>query len=141
MTKFLNNLQPFGVLLLRLVLGFAMVYNGWDKVVPKGGFNGHNTFSAVDHFCHFVVSLGMPYWLGCLSVFAEFVGGIALLLGLFTRLFALLIAINMLVALVSVNIKHGYPSSAYTLALIAMATMLLLAGPGALAVDRKMGLR
>ena len=141
MTKWLNNLQPWGVLLMRLVLGAAMLYNGWDKVVPKGGFHGHNTFSAVDHFCRFVVSLGLPYWLGCVSAFAEFVGGLCLLLGLFTRFFALLIAINMLVALVTVNIHHGYSSSEYTLALITLAVMLLLTGPGTLAVDRKMGLR
>jgi putative oxidoreductase len=140
MTKWLNNLQPGGALLMRLVLGWAMLYNGWDKVVPAGGFHGHNTFSAVDHFSRFVVSLGMPYWLGAVSAFTEFAGGLCLILGLFTRLFAFLITINMLVALVSVNMRHGYNSSAYTLSLIALAVMLVFQGPGALALDRKMGL-
>lgn len=139
MTKWLNKLQPWGVLLLRLVLGWAMLYNGWDKVVPKGGFHGHNTFAAVDYFSQFVVHLGMPYWLGAVSAFTEFVGGFCLIVGLFTRLFAFLIAINMLVALITVNVHHGYTSSAYTLSLIAMAIMLLLAGPGAAALDRKLG--
>ena len=139
MTKWLNNLQPWGALLMRLILGWAMLYNGWDKVIPKGGFHGHNTFAAVDHFSQFVVHLGMPYWLGVLSCFSEFFGGLCLLLGLFTRLFAFLIAINMAVALVAVNMHHGYSGSAYTLALIALAIMLLFHGPGALAADRKLG--
>ncbi len=141
MTKWLTNLQPWGALLMRLVLGVSMLVNGWDKVVPASGFHGHNTFSALDHFCRFVVTLGLPYWLGCVSAFTEFTGGIALILGLFTRFFAFLVAINMIVALVTVNIHHGYSSSQYTLALIALAAMLLLYGPGTLALDRKLGLR
>ncbi len=141
MTKWLNNLQPWGVLLMRLVLGTAMLYNGWDKVVPPGGFHGHNTFSAVNHFSRFVAGLGLPYWLGAVSAFAEFMGGFCLLLGLFTRFFAFLIAINMFVALMTVNLHHGYNGSAYTLTLITLAVMLLFTGPGALALDRKMGLR
>ena len=141
MTKWLTNLQPWGALLMRLVLGIAMLINGWHKVVPTGGFHGHNTFSALDHFCRFVVTLGLPFWLGCLSAFTEFVGGIALLLGLFTRFFCFLIVVNMLVALVAVNIHHGYSGSQYTLSLIALAVMLLVYGPGAWALDRKLGLR
>ncbi len=140
MTKWLNNLQPWGVLLMRLVLGIAMLVNGWSKVVPAGGFHGHNTFSALDHFCRFVTTLGLPYWLGCVSAFTEFVGGIGLVFGLFTRFFAFLVVINMLVALVTVNLRHGYSGSQYTLALVVIAVMLLLSGPGALALDRRLGL-
>jgi len=140
MTKWLNSLQPWGALLMRLVLGAAMLYNGWAKVVPAGGFHGHNTFSAVDHFSRFVASLGLPYWLGAVSAFTELAGGFCLLFGLFTRLFGFLVAVNMLVALVTVNMRHGYSSSEYTLALIALAVMLLFHGGGALAIDRRMGL-
>ena len=140
MTKSLNNLQPWGTFLVRLVLGWAMLYNGWDKVVPKGGFHGHNTFAAVDTFSRFVATLGLPYWLGAVSAFTEFVGGFCLILGLFTRFFAFLVAINMLVALVTVNMRHGYNSSAYTLALVALAVVLLFQGSGKLALDRKMNL-
>ena len=34
MTRNLNNLQPFGSLLLRLVLGAALAFHGYQKVVP-----------------------------------------------------------------------------------------------------------
>ena len=139
MSKWLNSLQPLGALLLRLVLGAAMLYHGWDKVIPAGGFHGHNTFAALDHHSHFVVSLGLPYWLGCVSALTEFVGGILLILGLLTRFTAFMAAGNMLVAILFVNIHHGYSGSEYSLALFAIALMLMFYGAGTMALDRKIG--
>ena len=140
MSKYLNNLQPVSLLLLRLALGTAMLYNGWHKVIPAGGFHGNNTFTALQHWNVFILHLGMPAWLGTISALTEFLGGIALLLGLFTRFFALLVAINMLVAIAKVNIHHGYDGSAYSIALVAMALVLLSFGGGTLALDRRLGM-
>ena len=140
MTRWLNSLQPYGVVLLRLVLGAAMIYNSWRKVYPTGGFNGHNTFSAEQHFYQFVASLGLPNWLAYVSIFTEFVGGICLLAGLFVRFFGLLVAINMLMAIATVNRHHGYAGSEYSIALAALAVMLLLTGPGTMALDGRLGL-
>jgi putative oxidoreductase len=139
MSKSLNSLQPWGAFLLRLVLGIAMVYHGYDKVIPAGGFHGGNTFSALNHHSHFVASLGLPYWLGYVSALTEFVGGILLILGLLTRFAAFLVAINMLIALILVNRHHGYAGSEYSLALFAIAVMLIFTGAGAVALDRKIG--
>jgi putative oxidoreductase len=139
MSKSLNNLQPWGALILRIVLGVAMIYHGYDKVVPKGGFHGGNAFSALEHHSHYVASLGLPYWLGIVSALTEFAGGILILIGLFTRFAAFLISINMLVALAMVNRHHGYSGSEYSLALFAIALMLFFYGAGAAAVDRKLG--
>ena len=140
MSKWLSNMQPWGATILRLVLGVSMVYHGWDKVIPSGGLHAHNNFSALDHFAHFVVTLGLPYWLGYVSALTELVGGILLVLGLLTRLAAFMVACNMLVALLWVNIHKGYAGSEYSLALIAIALMVLFHGPGKLALDRKIGL-
>ena len=139
MSKSLNNLQPWGALFLRLVLGTAMLYHGWSKVIPAGGFHGGNAFSAIERHSHYVASLGLPYWLGIVSALTEFVGGALLLLGLFTRFAALLVAVNMLVALVMVNRHHGYGGSEYSLALLVIALMLLFYGAGICALDRKLG--
>jgi putative oxidoreductase len=139
MSKWLNSLQPWGAFLLRLVLGVAMVYHGYSKVIPAGGFHGSNTFSALDHHGHFVVGLGLPYWLGYVSALTEFLGGLLILFGLFTRFAAFMVAGNMLVALLLVNRHHGYSGSEYSLALFVIATMLLCFGAGALALDRKIG--
>ncbi len=140
MIRWLNGFQPWGVWLLRIVLGAAMLYNGWDKVYPAGGFNGHNTLAAEEHFCHYIAGMGLPYWLGYVSAFAEVAGGICMILGLFVRFFGLLIAGNMLIAIALVNRHHGYTGSEYSIALTAIATMLLLTGPGRLALDRRLGI-
>lgn len=140
MTRFLNNLQPWGALLLRLVLGCAMIYHGYHKVIPAGGIGSHNVFSALQHHAHFVASLGVPSWLGYCSALTEFFGGILILLGLLTRLAAFLVSANMLVALVAVDLRHGYANSEYALALFVIAVMLFFYGSGAVALDRKIGL-
>lgn len=139
MLKSLDNLQPWGAFFLRLVLGTAMIYHGWNKVIPHGGFHGGNTFSALEHHSHFVASLGLPYWLGIVSALTEFLGGILVLLGLLTRLAAFLITINMLVAIIMVNRHHGYAGSEYSLALLVIALMLFFYGAGACSMDRKLG--
>ena len=121
-----------------------MVYNSWSKVLPADGvlhaFRHHHLLDSVEHFNDYVVSLHLPRWLGYLSTLTEFVGGIFLVLGLLTRFWALMVTINMLVALVMVNLHHGYSGSEYTLALIAMALMLVTAGSGSFSLDRRFGI-
>jgi putative oxidoreductase len=139
MSKSLSNLQPWGAFLMRLVLGLAMICHGYTKVVPSGGFHRGNTFAALEHFAHYVGSLGLPYWLGYVSALTEFLGGILILLGLLTRFAAFMIACNMAVALALVTRHHGYTGSEYGLALFVIALMLLFYGAGNVAVDRKIG--
>jgi putative oxidoreductase len=130
MTKWLNSLQPFGALLMRLALGASMAVHGYGKVVPHGALN---------HYAHYIASLGIPYWLGYVSAYTEFVGGMLLILGLLTRLAAALIAINMLVAFFFVGIHQGFGIYNYILALAALGIMLTFYGAGVLALDRKIG--
>ncbi len=130
MTKWLNSLQPLGALLMRLALALSMTVHGYQKVVPHGGLH---------HFAHYVASLGLPYWLGYVSAFTEFIGGILLVVGLLTRLVAALVAVNMLVAFATVGIHQGFGIYNYILALAVLAIMLVFYGAGALALDRKIG--
>jgi len=139
MFKSLDNLQPWGAFFLRLVLGAAMIYHGYDKVIPHGGFHGANAFSAIEHHSRHVTSLGLPYWMGVVSALTEFAGGILILLGLFTRFTAFLISINMLVAVALVTRHQGYAGSEYALALLVIALMLFFFGAGACALDRRLG--
>jgi len=138
--KTLNNLQPWGAFLLRLVLGVAMISHGYSKVVPTGGLGHGHLSSAMDHFAGYVSGFGLPSWLGYVSALTEFVGGILVLIGLLTRFAALMIAINMIFAIVLVNRHHGYAGSEYSLALLVIALMLAFYGAGNLALDRRLGL-
>ncbi len=139
MRRWLDDLQPWGALLLRLVLGVAMIHHGFSKVIPAHGFQ-HTPLSAMDQFSHFVASLGIPPWFGYVSALTEFLGGILLILGLLVRFAAFMITVNLLVAFFAVDLHRGYAASEYVLALIAIAVMLLFNGAGALAVDRRLGL-
>jgi putative oxidoreductase len=130
MTKWLNSLQPFGALLMRLALGVSMAVHGYEKVIPHGALN---------HYAHYIASLGIPFWVGYISAYTEFAGGILLILGLLTRFAAAMVAINMLVAFFYVGIHQGFGIYNYILALAALGIMLTFSGAGALAIDRKVG--
>ena len=139
MTRWLNGMQPWGIFFVRLVLGFAMLYHGWPKVIPAGGPFHHHPTAAIDHYTHFVSGLGLPPWLGYVSALTEFIGGALLILGFFTRFAAFMVTINMAVAIIFVDMHHGYVASEYAIALLAMAVLTLLTGAGAIAMDRKIG--
>ncbi len=118
----LNRLQPLALLLLRLVLGAIMIAHGYHKVF--GGFH---------HHMETVGSLGLPAWLAYLSAGTEFFGGIAVVLGLFTRFFSLAIVIEMAIAIWKVHFKNGLTGTGgyeFPLALAATAFALLCYGGG-----------
>jgi len=82
----------------------------------------------------------MPGFLQLLAALAEFGGGIALMLGFFTRLGALGIAITMAVAIFTAHagdpfVAQGKRSFESAALYLAAASMLLLGGPGAYSVD------
>jgi putative oxidoreductase len=128
MSSWLNKFQPCGALVLRIVLAVSLLHYGYQKV---------SSHAALAGFAHHVSQLGLPYWLGYVSAFTEVVGGIMMILGLFTRFFAFLIAINMLTALFTVAIHRDFQSANYVIALAAIAIMLLFYGAGTWALDRK----
>jgi putative oxidoreductase len=116
-----------------------MIVHGYPKIVPAGGFHRGNATAALDLYEHFIIKLGLPPWLAYVSAFTEFAGGLFLILGLFTRFISFLVAVDMLAAIATVTIHKGYSGSEYPLALAAIALMLLFAGPGKAALDRKIG--
>lgn len=116
-----------------------MLYHGWSKVIPGGGFHG-NLMAPLDHWAHFVEGLGLPRWLGYVSALTEFLGGIFLILGFLTRFCAFMVMLNMLVALFRLNIHKGYSGAEYSISLAAMAFLILLTGAGKAALDRRLGL-
>ena len=86
--RFLDRLQPLALLALRLALGVIMIAHGYHKI-----------FVGMSHHVETVRHLGLPGWMAYPSAGAEFFGGILVLLGLLTRIAALGILINMLVAI------------------------------------------
>ena len=140
MIRALTRLQPWALFLIRLAVGMSMVYHSHDKVFTAESFHSGHYLAPMQNFNQFVVHLGMPAWLGYISTLTEFIGGILLVLGLLTRFAAFMIAGNMVVAIITVNVKHGYAGSEYSLALVVMSLMLVVAGSGAFSLDRRLGI-
>jgi putative oxidoreductase len=119
---FLNRLQPFALLVMRLVLGAIMIAHGYHKV--WGGFH---------HHMDMVGSIGLPRAMAYLSAGTEFFGGIAIILGLFTRFFSLAFFIEMGIAIWKVHFKNGLTGPGgyeFPLALATIAFGLLCFGGG-----------
>lgn len=131
--RYLDRLQPLALLALRLALGVIMTAHGYSKV-----------FGGLHHHAQFVASLGIPAWLGYVSSFAEFLGGILLIAGFLTRPAALAICIDMAVAIGKVHWKNGLIGAnrsgyEFPLALAVIAFALIFYGAGPIAVDHIFG--
>ncbi len=122
----------FGIAILRIVTGLIFFMHGWQKFTGEGGLDGTSGFLG---------SLGIPapYFMAILLIATELIGGIMLILGLFTRYVAVAEAIAMVVALVTVHLDKGFFSQnggyEYVLALIGASLALVLLGSGSLALD------
>jgi putative oxidoreductase len=125
--RYLDRLQPLALLVMRLALGAVLFVHGYHKV-----------FGGLHHHADFVAGLGLPRWSAYLSAFAEFLGGLLVMLGLFTRAAAFAICTDLCVAIAKVNFHNGMMGNGgyeFPLALAALAFGLIFFGGGPIAFD------
>ena len=124
----LLNYSFFAPLILRVILGLVFVVHGYPKL-----FGGK--FGETAGFFESVGIRPAKFWAFIVGV-VEFFGGIALILGFATQLVALLLAINMLVAIWKVKFRGGFANGyEFDLVLLIIALSLMLTGAGAYAID------
>ena len=131
-----SDLRDKGIALLRIVVGGIFVAHGAQKLFAFG----------IPGLAGFMGQIGVPFPLvsAVAVTAAEFLGGLALVAGLFTRWAALPIAFSMLVAAVTVHLKAGFflPNGVeYVLTLFAATVGLSLTGSGAFSIDRVLARR
>jgi putative oxidoreductase len=131
------QLTDAALLLVRLIVGIIMAAHGWQKLTVFGPANFGQGLAQS--------GVPLPIFMGYVVTFTEFIGGILLIVGLLSRLAALLLTINLTVAILLVNVHVGFFSSTsgtgveLPLALIAGFLAILLAGPGRLSLDYLLG--
>jgi putative oxidoreductase len=119
-----------GPLVMRLIVGYVFMLTGWGKL--------NNLPQMIQNFTEW--GIPFPKILTPFVSGVEFFGGILLILGLFTRIPAAMLAVVMLVAIKSAKWENvdsletllGFEEMTYFAAFLWLA----IAGPGAVSLDR-----
>ncbi|MFC0273488.1 DoxX family protein [Metabacillus herbersteinensis] len=127
------NKNEVGIVVLRVVLGLIFFVHGLTKF--QGGIN--NTVGFFD-------SIGIPGFMAYVVALIELIGGIALILGIGTRIVSVLFAVIMLGAIATVKFPVGLLGNGQMagyeldLALLAMSIYLVFANKSAFSLDNKL---
>ena len=133
-------MQPYGLAVLRLVIGGIFVAHGAQKLFGVWGGGGLEGTAAF--FGQIGLTPSMPLAAG-VGV-TEFAGGLLLVAGAFTVAVSAALALVMTVAIWAVHLQHGFFLSTpgaqglgyeFNLALIGALVCLMLSGAGAVSVD------
>jgi putative oxidoreductase len=123
----------FAPVLVRVIVGVVGAVHGWPKMKDLGAFIAN------------VEKLGIPLApvFGTAAALSEFLGGIALILGLFGRWAGFFFACTMAVAVFKVHGANGFLSKGngyeYPLVLLVASISIVLSGSGPLSIDRLLG--
>lgn len=133
-----------GLLILRLGVGIIFLYHGWPKLNPNSMMKGTAGFGAGLK----QMGVPLPTFFAWVVALLETVGAVLLIVGLGTRVLAILFAITMVVAIFVAKrraMKVGFSAQQATgwefdFAMFAGALTLLFTGAGSIALDSVVGL-
>jgi putative oxidoreductase len=127
--------------LLRLALAVIFFAHGAQKML--GLFGGVGYAATMDYFTH---SLRIPTVFALLAILAEFLGGLGLFFGLFSKIAAFGIAAEMMVAMFLIHIHNGFfmnwtgtqsgEGFEFHILAICAAITIMVRGAGAWSFDR-----
>ncbi len=122
----------WGLLVLRVVVGAIFVAHGAQKIFEYTLPGTTQSFAGM--------GVPLPEIAAPVVAFVELIGGGMLVVGLFTRLAGILLAVDMVVALVLVHLPAGLWAAEggyeFVAVLAAAALALAFAGAGRFSVDR-----
>src|ERR1700676_2234738 len=139
--KLISTDNDSATAVLRFVLGVIFFAHGAQKML--GWFGGYGFSGAMGFFTDV---MHIPVLFAFLAIVAEFFGGLGLILGFLTRIAALGIFSNMIVAIAMVHHQFGFfmnwtgtqkgEGYEYHLLVLAVTVFLMIGGAGAYSVDR-----
>jgi len=122
--------QSWGITILRVVTGIVFLAHGWQKLFGMGFHGVAGFFGAI--------GIPLPAVAAVIVTLVEFLGGIALIIGLLTRWAAALNGFDMVVAILVVHLKNGFLKPGgfeHPLIMLAACIALVMLGPGTASVD------
>lgn len=126
--KPLASLSDFALLTTRLLSGIFLIHGVWDNIVDPARMN---------EFIHFLTAIGFaaPTFMAPLSVYAQFLIGLALIAGLLTRWAGLLLAFNFLIGLIMAHWDQSLREQWPAAVLIALGLLFATIGAGKISLD------
>ena len=134
---FLDRYRDAGLLLLRIGIGAVYIFaHGLSKITGGPAF-----WEQLGGAAGAVGLTFLPTFWGFMAAFAEFFGGILLVLGLFFRPAAILMCLTMIVATIghATGVIPGGPFHPLKMAILFFS--LILIGPGRYSFDEQYGRR
>jgi len=127
----LARFGDLGLLLLRLVTGAFLIYQSHDNIISA---------ARMDEFRKFLTQFGFPAVdvLAPLCVWAQFLCGIAFVLGLLTRWAGLVTVFVFLVAVYMVHWPQDFNGWWPALILVFLGILFATEGPGRYSVDARL---
>jgi uncharacterized membrane protein YphA (DoxX/SURF4 family) len=129
----MNRLAPYAAFFMRLAVGGVFLRHGITKY--------HTGVAGVAGFLHTDPAMQwipFPTALAVYLIVVETIGAVCVLLGIFTRFWATCMAVNMLVAIFTVQLRHGTPFELEALLLAGSVTLMALGdGPLSIAIGLK----
>ena len=121
---YMKTAFSFGILSIRIMAGIVFIAHGMPKFYDvSGGFG-------------FFQSISLPSELFLPIALLEVIGGLAILLGVLTRIASLLFIIEMTGAIVFAKFSKGFVGGyEFELLLISICITLALVGPGMVSIE------
>lgn len=113
--------REIGPLLMRLFVGFVLIYGTYDNIVSWERMLEFRDFLEANGFA-------APLIAAHVSVYAQFMAGVLILLGLWTRIAAAVMVVNFIVALLMVHVGLPFSQNIAPLAMLAGCLFLLFYG-------------
>lgn len=135
LSAFYASCSEVAYALMRIVIGYILLMHGWAKIGAGAGAVAANVMAKN--------GLEPAIVFAYAAMFLETIGAVCIILGLFTRVFAAALAIEMAIAFLFVHAPKGFAAGQggyeYVLLLGIVLLVIAIRGGGRYSIDRMIG--